>query len=268
MYRWEAAGDAKAVIVIVHGFVEHQGRYTWLINQWRSEGYHVIMGDLPGHGLTTRARRGHINSFEEYIQAVKEWMKSAYDYSLPIFLLGHSLGGLISIRLLQESELNIAGAILTSPCLGLLQYPPKAVHAASALLNIAYPTFKTSTKISVDMLTRNEEIRDQNNSATLFMPKISVRYYRELLGGVKDAFDNIPDLEDVPIMVMQAGEDRLVNKTNVREWFNYIPCSEKYYKEWPGLYHELFFEPEREDVFFYAKGFVENRLRTLGYVVS
>lgn len=268
MYRWEAEGDAKAVIVIVHGFMEHQGRYTWLIDMWRSEGYHVIMGDLPGHGLTTRARRGHINSFEEYIQAVKEWVLSTYEYSLPIFILGHSLGGLITIRLLQESELNIAGAILTSPCLGLVQYPPKAVQAASALLNIAYPTYKTPTKISIDMLTRNEDIHVSNTNETLFMTKISVRYYHELLNGVKEAFDNIPDLEDIPIMVMQAGEDHLVNKTNVREWFNYISCSEKYYKEWPGLYHELFCEPEREDVFFYAKGFVENRLRTLGYVVS
>jgi len=268
MYRWEAKGDAKAVIVIVHGFMEHQGRYTSLIEMWRTAGYHVMMGDLPGHGLTTRARRGHINSFGEYIQAVEEWVQSAYEYSLPIFILGHSLGGLITIRLMQELQLNIAGAILTSPCLGLVQYPPKAVHAASALLNIAYPTYKSSTKISIDMLTRNEEIRTLTANDSLFMTKISVRSYRELLNGIKEAFDNIPDLEDIPIMVMQAGDDQIVNKNNVREWFNYILCSEKYYKEWPGLYHELLCEPEREDVFYFAKGFVENRLRTLGYVVS
>jgi len=65
MWKWEADGEAKAVIVMVHGELEHHGRYGWLIEQWRLAGFHVIMGDLPGQGLTSRVNRGHIESFDD-----------------------------------------------------------------------------------------------------------------------------------------------------------------------------------------------------------
>ena len=263
MYRWEAHGDAKAVIVIVHGTTENPGRYQWLIEMWRSEGYHVITGDLPGQGVSTRSNRGHINSFEEYLDQVTGWIYTLYDYQLPIFIWGHSIGGLISVRLLQEEELNVAGIILSSPCLGLVSYPHKALHAASAVLNLAYPSFKKDTGITIDMLTRDEELR----ASVVHEAKVSVRWYREMIAAMKEAFENIPELSDVPILVMQAGDDKVVDKQAVREWFNYIFTSEKAYMEWKGLYHELFSEPEKENVFYYAKGFVENRLRNLGYVV-
>ncbi|MEH6942720.1 alpha/beta hydrolase [Bacillus sp. JJ722] len=267
MYKWEADGDAKAVIVIVHGAMEHQGRYRWLVEMWRSAGYHVIMGDLPGQGLTTRSKRGHINSFDEYIVEVKDWIQEAYEYHLPIFILGHSMGGLIAIRLLQEMEVNVAGLILSSPCLGLVSYPSKTIHAASAVLNFAYPSFKAATGITIDMVTRDPEVRESSSNDSLYIIKVSVRWYHELLTNVKEAFENIPDLTDVPLLLMQAGDDKIVDKHSVKEWFNYTQCSEKAFKEWHGLYHEIFSEPEKEDVFYYAKGFVENALRNLGYVV-
>ncbi|MGM9929911.1 MAG: lysophospholipase [Bacillus sp. (in: firmicutes)] len=267
MYKWETEGDAKAVIVIVHGAMEHQGRYKWLIEMWRSEGYHVLMGDLPGQGLTSRARRGHIYSFDEYIITVKDWIQQAYQYHLPVFVLGHSMGGLIAIRLLQEEEVDIAGLILSSPCLGLLVQPSKAVQAASAILNVTFPRYKSETGLSIKSVTRNKEVIEESLNDPLFVTKVSVRWYRELMDAIKEAFENLPEFDDVPFMLMQAGEDRIVDKVPVKEWFNYTKNSEKYYKEWPGLYHELFSEPEREDVFNYAKFFVENRLRSLGYVV-
>ena len=58
MWKWETEQEAKAVIVIIHGAMEHHGRYGWLIEMWRTSGYHVIMGDLPGQGMTSRAQRG------------------------------------------------------------------------------------------------------------------------------------------------------------------------------------------------------------------
>ena len=102
---------------------------------------------------------------------------------------------------------------------------------------------------------------------SFYVTKVSVRWYRELIEAIKEAFEEIPDLQDVPLLVMQGGDDRVVDKKAVREWFNYNQLSEKQFKEWPNLYHEIFNEPEREDVFKYALGFVETRLRILGYIV-
>jgi len=267
MWKWEAEGEAKAVMVIVHGAMEHHGRYGWLIEMWRLSGFHVIMADLPGQGMTTRARRGHIDSFDEYIIEVKDWVQAAYRYELPVFLLGHSMGGLISIRLLQEERLNIAGVILSSPCLGLVHSPSKFLDTMSHLLNVVYPSLRMNSGLSVQMATRNEDVREADSNDTLYVTKISVRWYRELAGAIKQAFANLEKIQDIPMLVMQGGDDKIVNKATVKEWFNHVPLSEKRFKEWPKCYHEIFNEPEREEVFEYAKDFVNSQLKAIGYIV-
>src|SRR4051812_32012453 len=103
---------------------------------WWLARFHIILGDLPGEGMTNRTPRGHIDYFDKYIIEVKDWVQAAYQYDLPVFLLGHSMGGLISIRLLQEEQLNVAGVILSSPCLGLVQAPSKFLNALSHVINV------------------------------------------------------------------------------------------------------------------------------------
>ena len=267
MWKWEAEGSAKAVIVIIHGAMEHHGRYKWLSQMWRSSGYHVIMGDLPGQGMTTRAYRGHIDSFSQYLDEVRGWIEAAYEYALPVFLLGHSMGGLVAIRMLQEEEPDLAGVILSSPCLGLVVQPPKVLSAVAAGLNIALPKLRIDAGLTPELVTRNKEIIEEDLNDSLYVTKVSVRWYRELLGAIKEAFEETPSFQDIPLLVMQGGDDKVVDKQAVRAWFNYNLCSEKQFKEWPGLYHEIFNEPEREDVFQYALSFVEMRLKTIGYVV-
>jgi len=267
MWKWEAEGEAKAVIVMVHGAMEHHRRYGWLIEMWRTSGFHIIMGDLPGQGLTTRSLRGHIDSFDKYIIEVTDWIQAAYRYDLPVFLLGHSMGGLILIRMLQEAKFNIAGVILSSPCLGLVNDPPKFLNTVSYLLNVLYPTCRVKTGLTIEMATRNPDVREADANDSLYVTKVSVRWYRELSAAIKLAFENMGKIQDVPMLVMQGGEDKIVDKSAVKEWFNNAPLSEKRYKEWPKCYHEIFNEPEREKVFEYAKDFVSSQLKEIGYIV-
>jgi lysophospholipase len=267
MWKWEAEGEARAVIVMVHGAMEHHRRYGWLIEMWRTSGFHVIMSDLPGQGMTTRSRRGHIDSFDEYIIEVKDWVQAAYRYELPVFLLGHSMGGLAAIRLLQEEKLNLAGLILSSPCLGLVQTPSKIKEILSHLLNIVFPSLRMDSGLTIQMATRNPEVREADSNDTLYVTKVSVRWYRELREAINQAFDEIESIQDVPMLLMQGGDDKIVDKRAVREWFNYVPLSEKRFKEWPKCYHEIFNEPEREEVFEYAKDFINSQLKAIGYIV-
>ena len=267
MKKWEAEGKAYGVIVIVHGAMEHSGRYKWLIDRWLLEGYHVITGDLPGQGMTSRANRGHINSFDDYMNEVDSWVNEAYTFGLPVFMLGHSMGGLIIINMLQLKEYNLAGVILSSPCFGTLIHPPKFMDTMSKVLNLIYPTYKRPTGLTIELATRNPEVIEFDLNDSLYVTSVSVRWYRELVNAMRDAFDFDEDFPDIPVLVMQAGDDKIVDKAMVREWFNYFPASEKHYKEWPKLYHEIFNEPEREDVFLYAKSFIEARLRNIGYIV-
>ncbi|CAM4156668.1 phospholipase [Bacillus manliponensis] len=258
MWNYEAE-NAKGVIVIVHGAMEHHGRYISLAEMWKEAGFHVVMGDLPAHGTTSR-NRGHIKSFDEYIEEVKLWIKEAKTYYLPLFLYGHSMGGLTVIRLLQETKMDVQGVILTSPCLGVVPKPNAPVRALAKVLNVAMPTMQFSSNITVEMATRNHEVRDAMENDSLFLRKVSVRWYSELIKSVEIAHEKTSEFPDVPLLLMQACEDQLVDKTRVRSWFDRLHISDKAYKEWPKCYHELFNEYEKDEIFSYAKAFAEVRV--------
>lgn len=141
MWIWEAKEDAKAIIVILHGAGEHHGRYEWLCSQWVSKGFHVVMGDLPGQGLTRR-NRGHIHSFDEYIETIESWVDAAKAFDLPIYLFGHSMGGLAVIRAVTEKDMPLAAVLLSSPALGIVEKPPVLLDSVSRVINKIYPSLR------------------------------------------------------------------------------------------------------------------------------
>ncbi len=257
LWKWKAEIEpVKGVIVIIHGAAEHHGRYKWLVEMWRLSGYHVVMGDLPGQGTSTR-RRGHIKSFDEYIKEVNIWITEAKKFGVPLFLLGHSMGGLVVIRALQEKHHEIKAVILSSPCLGILFKPNKAIELASKGLNMIAPSFKVDSKLSVEIATRNKSVQELDENDSLYVTKVSVRWYRELIKAMEEAQNQVGKFQQVPLLLMQGGEDKIVDKSLVKKWFNKVDLLEKNYKEWKGLYHEIFSEPERDLVFETAKRFFD-----------
>ncbi|GGE48976.1 phospholipase YtpA [Pullulanibacillus camelliae] len=253
MWVWKTALKVpKGVIVIVHGAGEHHGRYEWLKRQWLKAGYHVILGDLPGQGKNAE-HRGHVDSFNEYIVTLRKWIDKARTFKLPYVVFGHSLGGLVVIRTLQESRLRPDAVVLSSPCLGLKVPPPSWLKKAVSPFNLFVPRFRIPIKRSGEnvLATHNKEILERDALDPLIVKKISLRWYFELDLAMEKAFQRMDRFPDVPLFILQAGNDKIVDKTKVYEWFHKIQLRNKQYKEWPGFYHEVFNEPERDVVFHY-----------------
>lgn len=252
--KWETE-NAKGVVIIVHGAGEHIGRYQWLINQWNQKEFHVVGGDLPGCG-TSPGKKGHIKTFQQYIDAVNDWYVQAKQYRLPVILLGHSLGGLIVIRTLMEKQLQVCCTILSSPCLKLVSLPPLAKRVGAKLIHRIAPSIKANSGITFDIVTRNETLRKEYEKDPLLVSKVSVRWYQELNKAMKQSFSEIEKFPNSPLLILQAGHDLIVDKTGVKRWFDSLVIDDKSYKEWKELYHEVFNEPEREEVFAYAEKYV------------
>ncbi|GGC81048.1 phospholipase [Thalassobacillus devorans] len=253
------ADDPAGVVVIVHGAFEHAGRYDEIASLLRQQGFHVVYGDLPGQGKSTR-RRGHIDRFDQYIEAVTAWLDEAAKFQLPVFLLGHSMGGLITIRTLQEKRPDVKGVILSSPGLGILDEPTKSVKLVSRVLDAVYPKYKVEAPILKEKVTRNKSVIASDEADSLMLETVSVRWYWEFVRSINHAFKKINDYPDVPTLVVQAGEDLMVDIKETKKWFNQLDISEKSYKEWANLYHEILNEPERDSVVRHIVDFMKQKV--------
>ncbi|WP_051302229.1 alpha/beta hydrolase [Salibacterium aidingense] len=247
-----------AALVIIHGAGEHHGRYEWLIERLNNQGFHVISGDLPGHGRT-RGKRGHIDSFDQYIDTVYAWYKEAAAFDVPVFIFGHSMGGLITIRALMEKYMPVQGVILSSPCLGLYEYPSKAAELAGKMMHRLAPSLRAKTGLRAEAVTRDEEARSLYEQDELIVSKVTVRWYQEMAKAMKISHLQSDRYPDIPTLVMQAGEDYVVDSFSTHRWFNRLEISDRALKEWKGLYHELLNEPEREEVFQFMMHFISQR---------
>src|SRR5438067_8867698 len=109
---WLPDGLPKAVLLVVHGLGEHSGRYGNVVNYFLPRGYAIYALDHYGHGKS-EGQREYVERFSDYIQTLKiffDQVRAAQPCRL-IFLMGHSLGGLISAVYLLDYQAGLAGAV-------------------------------------------------------------------------------------------------------------------------------------------------------------
>ena len=161
MWKWETESEAKGVIVIAHNLLEHTGRYAYVITSLRRNGYHVIMGDLPGQSQTSRSNKGQIDNFEVYHEHILEWLRIASEYKLPTFLMGVGLGGLITLNLLERTELPIEGIILLSPLVAFQKNNKTRKNMLTSNVGAGVKDMRFNLGIEPEHLTRNEEVIEE-----------------------------------------------------------------------------------------------------------
>ncbi|MEJ7165365.1 alpha/beta hydrolase [Staphylococcus capitis] len=268
MWKWETEIDAKGVVVIAHNILEHTGRYAYVITMLRRNGYHVIMGDLPGQGQTSRANKGQIDDFNTYHENLLEWIKIANEYKIPTFVLGVGLGGLIVLNLLEKAELPIEGVMLLSPMLELRRTGKGRKNKIISNLGKMSKDTRFKVGISSQELTRNEEIIDEADNDGLMLKKVTYRWYNLIVEKMKETMDHIKDIKQLPALIMYGTEDKILETDAIIELKDKLASNELYFKAWNGLYHEIHNEPERDQVMRYVLTFLNNSVNTMGFVVK
>ena len=268
MWKWETENDAKGVVVIAHNILEHTGRYAYVITMLRRNGYHVIMGDLPGQGQTSRANKGQIDDFNTYHENLLEWIKIANEYKIPTFVLGVGLGGLIVLNLLEKAELPIEGVMLLSPMLELRKTGKGRKNKIISNLGKMSKDTRFKVGISSQDLTRNDDIIDETDNDGLMLKKVTYRWYNLIVEKMKETMDHIKDIKQLPALIMYGTEDKILETDAIIELKDKLASNELYFKAWNGLYHEIHNEPERDQVMRYVLTFLNNSVNTMGFVVK
>lgn len=262
MWKWEAEGKPKAVIVIVHNAYEHHRRYIWLIQKLRSDGFHVVTGDLPGHG--EEGVEVHTEAFKDYRRFIKKMIRTGLDEDLPLFLFGHGMGATFLFRLLQMEHIECAGMICSSPWLALEHNQP----IREKMLTKWSQTSIVDHEITIDQLSCNQEFIEEFEEDPLYVPVVTASWYRELQALMKSVMQ--PDLiiQDIPLLVHLGELDHVSDREHTRRWAFAQSLSELQYKQWKEARHDVLQEPNREDMYAYTQSFINNVLLSLGYVID
>ena len=268
MWKWETEHDAKGVVVIVHNILEHTGRYAYVITMLRRNGYHVIMGDLPGQGQTSRANKGQLEHVDIYHETLIEWVRIANEYKIPTFVMGVGLGGLILLNVLEKTELPIEGMLLLSP---LLEFKRNNKTRKNMLIsNVGKGSKDARFKLGIETkdLTRNDEVIEETKQDGLMLRKVTYKWYNILLETMKDTVQHFKDIQSMPTLLMYGTENKLLELRSFNELKNNLNTNEFYFKVWEGFYHEIHNEPERDQVMRYVLTFLNNSVNTMGFIVN
>ncbi|MGZ2417904.1 lysophospholipase [Staphylococcus caledonicus] len=268
MWKWETEHDAKGVVVILHNILEHTGRYAYVITMLRRNGYHVIMGDLPGQGQTSRTNKGQLKNFEIYHEKLIEWVSVANEYKIPTFVMGVGLGGLIVLNMLEKTELPIEGMMLISPMLELKRN--NKTRKNMFISNIGKGNKDARFKLGIDYsdLTRNPEVIEETEQDGLMLKKVTYKWYNIVIETMKETSQHIKYIKPMPTLLMYGTEDKLLDVRAIANLKTQLATSELYFKAWPGLYHEVHNEPERDQVMRYVLTFLNNSVNTMGFIVK
>ncbi len=240
-YRTVSPGqNALATVVIVHGMGEHGGRYINFATYLASEGYHVVMPDLRGFGLSGGAR-GCVGSFEDYfgdLDAVLSVVRQ--EFSRPrIFLMGHSFGGLVAFHYaVSRMEAQFSGLILSSPNFGISIKVPAWRHHAALLLARFLPNLTQANRVNPTYLSHDKKSVVKYRTDPLIHSKISAGLYRQLTLQMQDSLKTAKRLR-IPSLFMQAGDERVVSRPATERVFDAVLETEKTLETYEGYYHEI-----------------------------
>lgn len=244
---WLPDGDARAVVAIVHGYAEHSGRYHHVAERLTAEGYAVHSFDLRGHGRSA-GERTLVRSFNEHLSDVKRflaWVRQRQP-GKPVFLLGHSMGGMIATLYVIAREPELAGLILSGPALPSAEGRVALLEAAKGVLRRARP--RAPRVLPASTISRD--------------PEVVAAYERDPLvyrgpgriesmdAGVRARQRIGRDMEriTIPLMILHGTGDLLASPAGSEALFARAASKDKTLKLYDGLYHEVFNEPEQDEV--------------------
>ena len=248
--RWTGAGEPQAVIALVHGYLEHSGRYGFVGDYFAARGFTVYGFDHRGHGQSG-GTRAHVEHFGDYLTDVERYLDLIRDREgtqKPIFLVGHSMGGLISLRYALERQSGVRAIAVSSPYLGNKVPVSAAKLFVGRMLSKVMPKASLDAQLDRKLLSHDPAVVAAHEADPLITHKFTARWATEAMAAQAWVLANAHRMA-LPTLVMQGADDQIADPAASRTFFERLTHPDKSWKSYTGYYHEIFNEIGRDEVF-------------------
>lgn len=239
----------ERALLLVHGWAEHSGRYEHVGAWFAARGCAVHAYDHRGHGRSAGAR-GHARRFDELLDdlGIALARVRAENPELPLFLVGHSMGGLIVAVFAAERAPELAGIVTSGAALAVADRPSPVRQRLLRLVARVAPRLRMDRPIATEMLSRDPEVGRAYSEDPAVLRQMTLGMGAGFLSAVGRSVA-AADRVRVPMLLLHGGDDRLCLPEGSRRFFEGLADPASELRVYPELRHEIFNEPEREAIF-------------------
>jgi acylglycerol lipase len=255
---WRPQGTPRAVVVIVHGFNSHSGYYEWVGERLAANGLAAYAGDLRGRGESD-GERYYVRDIHEYtddVDAVVRLAKSR-EPGLPLFVLGHSAGGVTSCIYTLEHQEEMAGLICES--FAFQVYAPDFALAALKGLSHVAPHAHV-LKLPNKDFSRDPNVVEAMDKDPYVMhevqPTSTVAALARADGRLKEEFGSIT----IPVLILHGTMDKATKPAGSQMFYDNAGSKDKTLKFYEGHFHDLLNDVGKEQVMADIQAWIDARV--------
>ena len=255
---WLPEGAVRGIMILIHGFNSHSGYMAWPAEQFASNGFAAYALDHRGRGKS-EGERFYVEKFSDWVEDVDRLVEIARSENsgVPVFVLGHSVGGVIASSYVFEHQPEIAGLICESFAfdVGLPHLVQLALEGASYLVP-HLPLYSLKNEIfsrDLDVIAR------MNNDPLIANEKQPAETASEVLKAAARLKENMPNF-NVPVFIIHGTDDKATRPEGSQYFYDYVGSVDKTLKLYQGGYHDLLNDIDKEIVMADILAWVNERI--------
>ena len=243
---WRPAGTPRGVVAIVPGFNSHSGYYTWVAEQFVAAGLAVYAVDLRGRGKSD-GERFYVDTFADYVSDVATLMTlvKAREPGLPVFLLGHSAGGVVACIYTIEHQAELAGLV----CESFAYQVPAPDFALAVLKGLSHLAPHAHVlRLKNEDFSRDPKVVEAMNADPLIAHETQpTKTVAEMVRADERLKQDFP-LIKLPVLILHGTADKATRPAGSQLFFDTAGSTDKTLKLYDGHYHDLLNDTGKEIV--------------------
>jgi alpha-beta hydrolase superfamily lysophospholipase len=239
-------GEPRGLILVAHGVAEHAGRYRHVAERLTGLGLKVVIPDHRGHGRSG-GKRLNVRDISEFTTDLETLRQREVLAGLPTYLLGHSMGGEIALDYALDHQADLAALILSGPAVVPGDDISPLLMKVAKVVGKIVPGLPGQTLSSASISRDPEVVKAYDEDPLVFRGALKAGIGGAMLRTMETFPSRLPSLQ-LPLLVMAGSDDKLVKPAGAELVVRLAGSADKTLKIYPGLFHEVFNEPEKEVV--------------------